>query len=149
MKGQSNKRLISMDEVKQHQTEGSMWTVLKGRVYNLSPYLKFHPGGVCIILCPYIKYFVILVLHTLIKIEWLHYCCFLQYLQYVYDLHVLEYQLFELDMYNRMHKHISWTRRSRWLVNHAWSTIRCSSSIGLSIMQHQPVSPFNCIMICI
>ncbi|KAK9283554.1 hypothetical protein L1049_011801 [Liquidambar formosana] len=46
LKGQSNKRLISMNEVKQHQTEGSMWTVLKGRVYNLSPYMKFHPGGV-------------------------------------------------------------------------------------------------------
>ncbi|KAJ4833334.1 hypothetical protein Tsubulata_000554 [Turnera subulata] len=45
LKGQSNKRLISMDEVKKHQTEGSMWTVLKGRVYNLSPYMKFHPGG--------------------------------------------------------------------------------------------------------
>ncbi|KAF5737946.1 cytochrome b5 domain-containing protein RLF-like [Tripterygium wilfordii] len=46
LKGQSNKRLISMNEVRQHQTEGSMWTVLKGRVYNLSPYMKFHPGGV-------------------------------------------------------------------------------------------------------
>ncbi|ESR52315.1 cytochrome b5 domain-containing protein RLF [Citrus sinensis] len=46
LKGQSNKRLITMDEVKQHQSEGSMWTVLKGRVYNLSPYMKFHPGGV-------------------------------------------------------------------------------------------------------
>ncbi|KAM6595039.1 hypothetical protein CsatA_002742 [Cannabis sativa] len=46
LKGQSNKRLISMKEVKQHQTEGSMWTVLKGRVYNLSPYMRFHPGGV-------------------------------------------------------------------------------------------------------
>uniref|UniRef100_A0A2P2KT05 Cytochrome b5 heme-binding domain-containing protein n=1 Tax=Rhizophora mucronata TaxID=61149 RepID=A0A2P2KT05_RHIMU len=46
LKGQSNKRPISLDEVKQHQTEGSMWTVLKGRVYNLSPYMKFHPGGV-------------------------------------------------------------------------------------------------------
>ena len=34
-----------MSEVKEHQTEGSMWTVLKGRVYNLSPYMKFHPGG--------------------------------------------------------------------------------------------------------
>ncbi|KAK9189317.1 hypothetical protein WN944_020723 [Citrus x changshan-huyou] len=44
LKGQSNKRLITMDEVKQHQSEGSMWTVLKGRVYNLSPYMKFHPG---------------------------------------------------------------------------------------------------------
>lgn len=46
LKGQSNKRLISMSEVKQNQTEGSMWTVLKGRVYNISPYMKFHPGGV-------------------------------------------------------------------------------------------------------
>ncbi|KAK6915348.1 Cytochrome b5-like heme/steroid binding domain [Dillenia turbinata] len=46
LKGQSSKRLISMKEVKEHQSEGSMWTVLKGRVYNISPYLKFHPGGV-------------------------------------------------------------------------------------------------------
>ncbi|XP_061353468.1 cytochrome b5 domain-containing protein RLF [Gastrolobium bilobum] len=46
LKGQSNRRLISMDEVKKHQTEGQMWTVLKGRVYNISPYMKFHPGGV-------------------------------------------------------------------------------------------------------
>ncbi|XVE76745.1 hypothetical protein DITRI_Ditri13aG0006000 [Diplodiscus trichospermus] len=45
LKGQSNRRLISMSEVKQNQTEGSMWTVLKGRVYNISPYMKFHPGG--------------------------------------------------------------------------------------------------------
>eukprot|EP00262_Sarcandra_glabra_P014895 TRINITY_DN4471_c0_g2_i3.p1 TRINITY_DN4471_c0_g2~~TRINITY_DN4471_c0_g2_i3.p1 ORF type:complete len:226 (+),score=31.32 TRINITY_DN4471_c0_g2_i3:357-1034(+) len=46
LKGQSNKRLISMDEIKQHKAEGSIWTVLKGRVYNISPYMKFHPGGV-------------------------------------------------------------------------------------------------------
>lgn len=45
LKGSSNKRLISMDEVKQHKTEGDIWTVLKGRVYNISPYMKFHPGG--------------------------------------------------------------------------------------------------------
>ncbi|KAI4333096.1 hypothetical protein L6164_017944 [Bauhinia variegata] len=45
LRGQSNRRLISMNEVKQHQTEGQMWTVLKGRVYNLYPYMKFHPGG--------------------------------------------------------------------------------------------------------
>ncbi|KAF2293432.1 hypothetical protein GH714_001793 [Hevea brasiliensis] len=48
LKGQSNKRLISMNEVKQHQSEGSMWTVLKGHVYNLSPYMKFHPGGLVV-----------------------------------------------------------------------------------------------------
>ncbi|KAI9169824.1 hypothetical protein LWI28_018200 [Acer negundo] len=46
LKGQSNRRLITMSEVKQNQTEGAMWTVFKGRVYNISPYMKFHPGGV-------------------------------------------------------------------------------------------------------
>lgn len=46
LKGQSHKRLITMNEVKEHQKEGSMWTVLKGRVYNISPYMRFHPGGV-------------------------------------------------------------------------------------------------------
>lgn len=46
LKGQSNKRLIPLSEVKQHNTVDSMWTVLKGRVYNITPYMKFHPGGV-------------------------------------------------------------------------------------------------------
>ena len=46
LKGRSNRRLISMDEVKQHKKEGPFWTVLKGRVYNISPYMKFHPGGI-------------------------------------------------------------------------------------------------------
>ena len=45
LKGQSNKRLIPLSEVKEHNTEDSMWTVLKGRVYNITPYMKFHPGG--------------------------------------------------------------------------------------------------------
>ncbi|KAF9602563.1 hypothetical protein IFM89_029862 [Coptis chinensis] len=44
LKGASTKRLISIDEVKQHKTEDSIWTVLKGRVYNITPYMKFHPG---------------------------------------------------------------------------------------------------------
>ncbi|RWR77736.1 cytochrome b5 domain-containing protein RLF [Cinnamomum micranthum f. kanehirae] len=46
LRGQSNRRFISLDEVKQHKTGDSIWTVLNGRVYNISPYLKFHPGGV-------------------------------------------------------------------------------------------------------
>uniref|UniRef100_A0A1D1XUP0 Cytochrome b5 reductase 4 n=1 Tax=Anthurium amnicola TaxID=1678845 RepID=A0A1D1XUP0_9ARAE len=46
LKGESNRRRITMEEVRQHKTEGSVWTVLKGRVYNISPYMKFHPGGV-------------------------------------------------------------------------------------------------------
>ncbi|KAF5822364.1 putative cytochrome-b5 reductase [Helianthus annuus] len=40
LKGQSNKRLISLSEVKQHNTEDSMWTVFKGCVYNVTPYTK-------------------------------------------------------------------------------------------------------------
>ncbi|CAN6203466.1 unnamed protein product [Urochloa humidicola] len=46
LSGQSNRRLISLEEVKQHKTGDCIWTVLKGRVYNIAPYMKFHPGGV-------------------------------------------------------------------------------------------------------
>ncbi|XP_047322311.1 cytochrome b5 domain-containing protein RLF [Impatiens glandulifera] len=46
LNGKSNKRLISLEEVKQHRTGSEIWTVLKGRVYNIAPYMKFHPGGV-------------------------------------------------------------------------------------------------------
>ncbi|CAM6030789.1 unnamed protein product [Sphagnum balticum] len=45
LKGKSNKRLIPIAEVKQHCTEEDAWTVLRGHVYNISPYIRFHPGG--------------------------------------------------------------------------------------------------------
>jgi hypothetical protein len=45
LKGHSNRRLISLEEVKQHKMGDCIWTVLKGRVYNIAPYMKFHPGG--------------------------------------------------------------------------------------------------------
>ena len=45
LKGQSNRRLISLEEVKQHKAGDCIWTVLKGRVYDIAPYMKFHPGG--------------------------------------------------------------------------------------------------------
>ncbi|VVB13830.1 unnamed protein product [Arabis nemorensis] len=35
-----------MDEVKKHRLGDSMWTVMKGRVYNIAPYMKFHNRGV-------------------------------------------------------------------------------------------------------
>lgn len=34
-----------MAEVKQHNTAEDAWMVLGGRVYNITPYLNFHPGG--------------------------------------------------------------------------------------------------------
>ncbi|KAK3126718.1 hypothetical protein QOZ80_7AG0561310 [Eleusine coracana subsp. coracana] len=46
LKGQSNRRLITLEEVKKHKTGDCIWTVLKGRVYNIAPYMNFHPGGV-------------------------------------------------------------------------------------------------------
>jgi len=45
LKGKSNKRMIPIAEVKEHCTEEDAWTVLRGRVYNISPYIRFHPGG--------------------------------------------------------------------------------------------------------
>lgn len=45
LKDGTNRRLITKAEVKQHRSEDDAWTVLKGRVYNITPYLKFHPGG--------------------------------------------------------------------------------------------------------
>jgi cytochrome-b5 reductase len=38
-------RDIPMDEVRRHNTRGDAWMVLSGRVYNLTPYFPFHPGG--------------------------------------------------------------------------------------------------------
>ncbi|KAM0855609.1 hypothetical protein ACQ4PT_049650 [Festuca glaucescens] len=46
LRGQTNRRLITLEEVKQHKTGDCIWTVLEGRVYNIGPYMKFHPGGV-------------------------------------------------------------------------------------------------------
>lgn len=46
LKGATNRRLITKAEVKQHRSEDDAWTILKGRVYNITRYLKFHPGGV-------------------------------------------------------------------------------------------------------
>ena len=45
LKGGTNRRLIPMSEIKLHRSEDDAWTVLKGRVYNITRYLKFHPGG--------------------------------------------------------------------------------------------------------
>ncbi|BDA44056.1 Cytochrome b5 reductase 4 [Coccomyxa sp. Obi] len=46
LKGQPLRRDITMEEVKQHRTVDDAWTVLRGKVYNISPYIRFHPGGV-------------------------------------------------------------------------------------------------------
>jgi cytochrome b involved in lipid metabolism len=37
---------VNEDELKRHHTKEDAWTVLGGRVYNITPYLEYHPGGV-------------------------------------------------------------------------------------------------------
>lgn len=44
-KGAPLRHDITMEEVSQHNTEFDAWTVLDGRVYNMTPYLLYHPGG--------------------------------------------------------------------------------------------------------
>mmetsp|Transcript_8389 Transcript_8389/g.25207 ORF Transcript_8389/g.25207 Transcript_8389/m.25207 type:complete len:132 (+) Transcript_8389:109-504(+) len=43
-------RAVPTDEVAQHATEADAWTVLDGRVYDMTAYLPYHPGGVEILL---------------------------------------------------------------------------------------------------
>jgi cytochrome-b5 reductase len=44
-KGHRPRKDIPLSEVALHNTVEDGWTVLRGRVYNLSPYIRFHPGG--------------------------------------------------------------------------------------------------------
>jgi len=37
---------VTMSEVKKHRTEDDAWLVLNGRVFNVTHYMKYHPGGV-------------------------------------------------------------------------------------------------------
>ena len=36
---------IEMDEVPKHTTKDDCWTVVDGLVYNLTPFVPYHPGG--------------------------------------------------------------------------------------------------------
>ena len=39
-------RKISMEEVRLHNKESDCWTVLNGKVFDITEYLQYHPGGV-------------------------------------------------------------------------------------------------------
>lgn len=36
---------LTADEVAKHKTAGDCWTIFEGRVYDVSSYIDFHPGG--------------------------------------------------------------------------------------------------------
>eukprot|EP00271_Cylindrocystis_brebissonii_P002545 TRINITY_DN13239_c0_g1_i2.p1 TRINITY_DN13239_c0_g1~~TRINITY_DN13239_c0_g1_i2.p1 ORF type:complete len:189 (-),score=35.20 TRINITY_DN13239_c0_g1_i2:930-1496(-) len=44
------RRRVSIAEVREHKSGEAIWTILFGNVYNISPYLKYHPGGVEILM---------------------------------------------------------------------------------------------------
>jgi cytochrome b involved in lipid metabolism len=43
--GGKHRKDITMEEVKRHKTKDDAWMVFNGSVYNITPYLKYHPGG--------------------------------------------------------------------------------------------------------
>jgi cytochrome b involved in lipid metabolism len=43
------RRDITREEVAQHCYEYDAWIILYGKVYNISPYLPYHPGGIKIL----------------------------------------------------------------------------------------------------
>ncbi|EIW67529.1 hypothetical protein TREMEDRAFT_18995, partial [Tremella mesenterica DSM 1558] len=36
---------VTMDELKSHNKRDDAWSIFNGKVYNITPYLSFHPGG--------------------------------------------------------------------------------------------------------
>jgi cytochrome-b5 reductase len=50
LNGGPRRRGISKAEVAEHKTPEDAWVILRGKVYNLTPYMPFHPGGKAILL---------------------------------------------------------------------------------------------------
>ena len=45
MKNKQNKKYFTVGEVATHDSELDCWTAIDGRVYNITPFVKMHPGG--------------------------------------------------------------------------------------------------------
>ncbi|KAK9454872.1 hypothetical protein V1511DRAFT_501218 [Dipodascopsis uninucleata] len=43
--GQAPNIRVSLEELKMHSSPEDAWTALGGKVYNITPYLRYHPGG--------------------------------------------------------------------------------------------------------
>merc|ERR1719498_769936 len=37
--------IVTLDELARHNSESDLWMAVEGRVYDLTKYLKYHPGG--------------------------------------------------------------------------------------------------------
>ncbi len=38
-------RMYSLEEIAQHSSESSCWQAINGKVYDVTPFISFHPGG--------------------------------------------------------------------------------------------------------
>ena len=45
VEGRGGLKSYSMEEIKKHNNENSLWMVLDGKVFDLTLYLDYHPGG--------------------------------------------------------------------------------------------------------
>lgn len=45
-KKDSDKKMFTMDEVKQHNKEDDVWIIVNNKVYDCTDYLELHPGGI-------------------------------------------------------------------------------------------------------
>jgi hypothetical protein len=43
-------RRYTLGEVRTHRQRGDAWTVVRGMVFNITPYLEYHPGGLDMIM---------------------------------------------------------------------------------------------------
>ena len=48
--GPSETRIVTKEELSRHNTESDAWMAIRGKVYNISKYLDYHPGGVPILM---------------------------------------------------------------------------------------------------
>ena len=45
-RGEPIRKNIPRDEIRRHNKKHDGWIVLRGKVYNIGPYLPYHPGGI-------------------------------------------------------------------------------------------------------
>ena len=46
---EQNWKAWPITEIRKHNSRDDFWTIIRGRVYNLTSYLPYHPGGIDIL----------------------------------------------------------------------------------------------------
>ena len=48
LRGEPPRRSIPLEEIRRHNKNHDGWIILRGNVYNIGPYLPYHPGGISV-----------------------------------------------------------------------------------------------------